>query len=767
MMELWIAEKRGVAEKIAAAMGGGRAAANHIEMASGIVIAWCEGHLLRLANPEEIKPEWKVWSDEHLPMLPEQWNTVEHDLPRRRALLHGLGTLLKKASSVVIATDAGREGETIAREVLVHFRYRGPVQRFWGKAESPAGIRQALGELRPGADTIRLYYAGKARTIADWLVGLNATRLATHQAREALGGRGPLLSIGRVQSPTLALIVRRDRAIENFVPQAFWEVFAHARVQSGSVRLKVITPERITQQLIAEQIAAALKDAELTLRITTERKRKSPPKLFSLALLQQAANKRFRWSLKRTQEMAQSIKDKGYITYHRTDSVHLEDGQAADVPEMLRVIARIPALAGVASSLTPVIRKSVFDSSKVTDHAAITPTLDPPPLSQLSADELALYQLICARTLAGVSPDYVYDATRVEATHNGHIVRATGNKTVELGWRAVLDEPVTEAAAAGDADSDEDAPQELPALTDGAPAKADRIQVTEGATKPEARYTEGSLSQDMIGIAKYATHPDIKKRLRETSGIGRPSTHDSIIETLIDRHYVGRHGIQLISTALGRALVDALLPELVEPTLTALWEDQLLDIENGHGDPKAFVAQLKAYLPDLIGRMRNAPLKITEALVNQSTAPPPVKKGARSRSQTAPKGRSAKGSRQRASAPRAPTATTPVNAAANAGPRQSYVPRTGQPFRPSDRQIGYATELAREHGLTLPEGACDDASICSAFIDSVKAGKPSAQQLDRAHKLAQGRRISVPQSALTRADECAAFIKAQLAAGAR
>lgn len=593
-MKLYLCEKPSQAKDIANVLGVKSRAATHIETSDGIV-TWAIGHLLELAAPEAYGDAYSKWRYEDLPILPQPFRVEAKDSTKSQ--LKAVGALIKRATEVVVATDADREGEMIARELLDHFKYSGAISRLWLSALDAESIRKGLARLKRGEETEGLYLAAMARSKSDWLVGMNLTRAVTLRLRQPT--EKGVISIGRVQTPTLALVVRRDREIENFKPRDYFEIVADVTATNGaSVTLRHAPrdEDRILDRAIADSIAARAQGSNGPLSVTKETKTQAPPKLFSLSDFQMKANARFGWSAAKSLKIAQSLYETHKATtYPRTDCSFLPEEQASDVPTIVANLLSLTLFKGIQLG-SPKIRKTVFNTSQVTAHHAIIPTLLVPPLSAMSDDEANAYLMIAQSYLAALMPDYIYEQTRITLIAGGAAFTATGTVPTSLGWRSLY------AQQAGSSDDK----NILPSIPDGTNGTVQKATVEGKKTEPPSRYTEGTLLADMKSIAKFVSDPSKKSRLKETSGIGTEATRANIIATLIAREFVTTKGKQLISSPKGRKLIGLLeshLPHLADPGETAVWEDGLESIATGKLSEQKFVSaigtRIETYLKTL------------------------------------------------------------------------------------------------------------------------------------------------------------------------
>ncbi len=595
-MKLYLCEKPSQAGDIATVLGNKQRRDGYFDTADGCV-TWCFGHLLEQAAPEDYNPEWKSWRLDLLPMRPTTWRV--NGRPDTDKQLKAIQQLLKAATELVIATDADREGEMIARELLEHFSYRGPVRRLWLSALDPASVKRALAMLRPGHETEPLYRAALARSRADWLVGMNLTRAAT----VILGNGAGVLSVGRVQTPTLALVVRRDAQIENFKARDYYELVAD--VAAGAHRLVLRhapgDDERLYDKAAADALAVRAQGAHGPLVVTSERKRQAPPKLFSLLTLQAAANKQWGWSADKTLDVAQALYETHKATsYPRTDCPFLPNEQEAEVSVILKHLAGVSELATHAQLVSPVIRKNVFDTKKITAHHAIIPTTAAAPWSSMNDDDRALYLLVARHYLAVLYPDHEYQETRIAFDAHSVPFKATGRVPLLPGWCVVFGADVDDDVTAVEATAS------LPPVSDGDPAAVERVTLDARRTTPPARYTDGTLLLDMAAIAKYVDDPSLKARLKETSGIGTSVTRSAIFKILKKRGYLTTKGKSLLSTPAGRELIHRLPAALADPGETALWEDRLEAIMDGEESVDGFLAGIDTQIAAQLAELRQA-----------------------------------------------------------------------------------------------------------------------------------------------------------------
>jgi len=721
-MRVWLCEKPSQASDIASVLGAARRGQGVIETSQGTV-TWALGHLLELAPPEHYDPANKEWRVDRLPIVPPRWNYVP--IARSRAQLRIIDNLLRSASEVVIATDADREGETIAREVLERAGYAGRVRRLWLRALDPESIRNALAALRDDAETIGLHWAAQGRARADWLVGLNLTR-AISKVEEARGSDRGVRSVGRVQTPTLGLVVRRDREIEAFVAREYFELSAVVTTDAGKRVVMRHAPHdeaRIFDRAKADHLASMAQGARGSVEVEITRERQGPPPLLDLAGFQSACNRLFGWSADRALSIAQSLYETHKVTsYPRTDCTYLPEEQMADVPKVLASIAaaHVDGLGTILEEIRPVLRANVFASAKVTAHHAIIPLAVAVDRNRLGDEEAKAYDLIARHYVASLLPDYEYDQTRMRFDANGVLFTASGRVARAPGWKAALGGRYQESAKEDDENGTQEVP--VPDVPDGASGVADPVVVEGLRTKPPRPYTEGTLLKDMKSAAKYATDPEVKARLKETSGIGTSATRAAIIKTLRDRGYIATKGRSIVSTAIGRALIDCIPPELADVALTAVWETRLDEIANGkvgeHGRDR-FLASVESFTKLMLGRV----LERMPAADEVHERVPSPKQLAVAESIARRVGMTELPAQARASA-----------AACSAFIDQHRVPEAERSDVPSEAQLKQLDRLERDRGLIAPPEARASRKACSAYLDSVfgqREMRPSSRKRGR------------------------------------
>ena len=583
---------------------------------SGVTITWCIGHLVEAAAPEVYDAALKRWSLEQLPIIPQQWRVEVK--PKTATQFKVVKALLAKATHLVIATDADREGELIAREIIDLCGYRGPIERLWLSALNDASIRTALSKLRPSSDTLPMYYSALARSRADWLVGMNLSRLFTVLGRQA--GYDGVLSVGRVQTPTLKLVVDRDREITAFVSLPYWAIDVSLSVGGQSFTAQWVAPDACTddtgrclQQPVAQQAAQQIRAAGSVqvVSVETERVREGPPLLFDLGTLQEVCSKQLGLDVQETLEIAQALYETHKATtYPRSDSGYLPESMLAEVPTVLDSLLKTdPTLGPIMGQLDRSQRSRAWNDDKVTAHHGIIPTLEPANLSAMSEKERAVFRLIRAHYLAQFLPHHEFDRTVAELSCGQQKLVATGKQVVVKGWRLVLDEPEREGSADKDADASARS-QVLPALREAMACQIAGADIKALKTMPPKPYTQGELVKAMKGVARFVTDPRLKQKLKDTTGIGTEATRANIISGLIARGYIVKKGRAIRASDAAFTLIDAVPAAIADPGTTAVWEQALDMIEAGQLTLDVFISKQAAWISQLIAQYGSMSLSI-------------------------------------------------------------------------------------------------------------------------------------------------------------
>lgn len=582
-MILCIAEKPSAGRDIAMVLGATQRREGYME-GNGYCVTWTFGHLCQLKEPADYSSYWKAWSLSRLPMIPDRFGIKLMEEPGIQAQFKTIKSLVAQAEMVVNCGDAGQEGELIQRWVLQLAECKVPVQRLWLSSMTTEAIAEAFQKLRPSTEYENLYHAGLARAIGDWVLGINATRLYTIKYRSR--SDGGVLSVGRVQTPTLALIVERYEEIKNFVPEPYWEIKTLYRETTFAT-----TKGRYAKIEEAETVLAKVKEAEL--HVTDVQKKKGsegPPRLFDLTSLQVEANKKFGYSADDTLQLIQSLYEKRLVTYPRVDTTYLTNDIYERCPTILQALSyQLPDVVRPLLGKKLPKPKKVFDDKKVTDHHAIIPTGEPP--MGLGAYEINIYDLIRRRFIAAFYPNMQYEQTTVLAEVEGIEFKATGRVVVDEGWRVVF---------AGEEDRDEGEKKgEMPPFEVG--EKGSHVpELLEKQTQPPRNYTEATLLTAMETAGKLVDDEDLREAMKQ-KGIGRPSTRAAIIQTLLKRKYIQKDRKSLIPTDLGIKLIHTIQNELLKSVqLTGEWEYKLRLIDKGEYKAEDFLAELKTMVHELV-----------------------------------------------------------------------------------------------------------------------------------------------------------------------
>ena len=610
-MRLFLCEKPSQGKDIGRILGATQRGEGCLN-GTGVTVTWCIGHLVEAAAPEVYDAALKRWSLEQLPIIPQQWRVEVK--PKTATQFKVVMALLAKATHLVIATDADREGELIAREIIDLCGYRGPIERLWLSALNDASIRTALGKLRPSSDTLPMYYSALARSRADWLVGMNLSRLFTVLGRQA--GYDGVLSVGRVQTPTLKLVVDRDREIAAFKSVPFWGIDVSLSAEGQAFAALWVAPDgctddagRCLQQQVAQQAAQQIRAAgsAQVVSVETERVREGPPLLFDLGTLQEVCSRQLGLDVQETLEIAQALYETyKATTYPRSDSGYLPESMFAEVPAVLDSLLKTdPSLRPIMGQLDRSQRSRAWNDGKVTAHHGIIPTLEPANLSALSEKELAVYRLIRAHYLAQFLPHHEFDRTVAEFSCGQQMLAATGKQVVIKGWRLVLAEP--------QADEDGDAAarsQVLPPLREGLACQVAEVEIKALKTMPPKPYTQGELVKSMKGVARFVTDPRLKQKLKDTTGIGTEATRANIISVLIARGYIVKKGRSIRASDAAFTLIDAVPAAIADPGTTAVWEQALDMIEAGQLTLDVFLSKQATWISQLIAQYGSMSLSI-------------------------------------------------------------------------------------------------------------------------------------------------------------
>ena len=606
-MKVCIAEKPSVAREIAEVLGAKNKMKGYIE-GNGYQVTWTFGHLCTLKEPHEYTPEWKRWSLSSLPMIPPRFGIKLIDSPSYVEQFQVIEKLMQNAEMVINCGDAGQEGELIQRWVMQKAGVTCPVYRLWISSLTEEAIREGFQKLKEQESFNKLYEAGLSRAIGDWLLGMNATRLYTLK----YGQNRQVLSIGRVQTPTLALIVNRQNEIANFTPEPYWELKTVYRNTTFSS-----TKGKFTDKTEGENFLTVVKEEDFEVTDTSEKKGKEyPPRLFDLTSLQVECNKKFAFSADDTLKLIQSLYEKKVTTYPRVDTTFLSDDIYPKVPNTLKGMTDYAELTAPLLGKKLPKSKKVFDDTKVTDHHAIIPTGVRP--NNLSENERKVYDLVARRFIAAFYPDCQISTTTVLGKVGKVEFKVTGKQILEPGWRVVF--------GAEQKDPDAEPSEEegiLPEFVKGERGPHEPI-LGEKWTQAPKPYTEATLLRAMETAGKLVDNDELRDALKE-NGIGRPSTRAAIIETLFKRNYVRKEKKNLIATPTGMELIGTIQEELLKSAeLTGLWEKKLRQIEKGNYEARTFLEELKQLVYQIVSNVFSdtsaRTITIQEAVEEKSAA---------------------------------------------------------------------------------------------------------------------------------------------------
>ena len=594
-MIVCIAEKPSVARDIARIIGATSSHEGYME-GNGFQVTWTFGHLCTLKEPHDYTPMWKTWSLTALPMIPERFGIKlieDQGIKKQFAIIE---SLMQKAERIVNCGDAGQEGELIQRWVMQKAGAKCPVSRLWISSMTDEAIREGFQNLKDQTDYQPLYLAGLSRAIGDWLLGMNATRLYTLK----YGQNRQVLSIGRVQTPTLALIVNRQKEIDNFKPEPYW-VLATVYRDTTFTAVK----GRFTSKEEGEEAFKTIGGKPFAVtKVEKKEGKEQPPQLYDLTSLQVDCNRKFGYSAEMTLNLIQALYEKKYTTYPRVDTQYLSDDIYPKCPQTLNGLYQTKFFGhpAYAEYIKPIggkaLKKSkrVFDTSKVTDHHAIIPTGVIP--QNLSDAERNVFDLVARRFIGVFLPDCRFSTTTVLGEVDGIEFKATGKEILEPGWRVVR-EKTQKQEDADDEKKQDDEEKTLPTFVKGESGEH-QPTLTEKMTTPPPYYNEASLLRAMETAGKFVEDETLRAAMKE-NGIGRPSSRAGIIETLFKRHYIRRERKRLVATPTGIELIDLIREELLKSCeLTGIWEKKLRDIEAQKYDPQQFINELKQQVTDIV-----------------------------------------------------------------------------------------------------------------------------------------------------------------------
>ena len=606
-MRLFVAEKPSLGRAIAAELG---VTQNNptFQICGSDTVTWCFGHILAPYDPQDYDDNLRTWRRRDLPIIPTEWKLR----PKESALtqLQVINHLLSEAEMVVHAGDPDREGQLLVDEVLEHFHYTGPVQRIWLASLDSLSVQKALATLKDNRDYADLRDAARARSQADWLIGMNASRAMTIFGRET-GHNDGVLSLGRVQTPTLALVVQRDREIKAFVSVDYLILQASLQNDAGSfsatfkpsdTQTGLDSEGRLVDASIAQGIVDSVRgQTGIITSVTREKKKKPVPLPHCLSSLQKAASSKFGMTAQQVLDTAQSLYEKKLTTYPRTDCRYLPEEQFGDAARLITALSGVSGLEAVTAKADSALRGPVWDTKKITAHHAIIPTGEEP--RSLTAQETNLYLMIAVQYFLQFYPPMSYEAQKIVVSINDTTWEARGRLILEPGWTGV--------AAEEDEDAKKKEPeQSLPPVSSDTPVTCTDVDALKKKTTPPSRFSEGSLIEAMANIHHFVSDASAKATLKENEGLGTEATRASIIETLKGRKYIEPSGKSLVSTPLGQSLIDMTPDVLKDPVMTAQWEQRLEQIARDELTLDAFMQDQITILPTLLNSVLSLPVTL-------------------------------------------------------------------------------------------------------------------------------------------------------------
>ena len=602
-MIVCIAEKPSVARDIAKVLGANTSHEGYLE-GNGYQVTWTYGHLCTLKEPNDYQEMWQHWNLGSLPMIPQRFGIKLIDSEHVKKQFAVIEKLYSKADEIVNCGDAGQEGELIQRWVMQKAGVKCPVKRLWISSLTEEAIKEGFENLKDQKDYEPLYMAGLSRAIGDWLLGMNATRLYTIKYKERTANDRQPLSIGRVQTPTLAIIVNRQKEIENFKPTPYWVLSTLYRDT-----LFTSTKGKYNSKEEGEKAFEEIKDKPFEVTSVSKKNGiEKPPQLFDLTTLQVECNKKFGYSAEQTLNLIQGLYEKKVTTYPRVDTQYLTDDIYSKCPQTLNGVFKykVNGIAPYAELIRSIggkpLRKDkkVFDNSKVTDHHAIIPTgVTPVGLTDM---EQKVYDLICRRFIAVFYPDCKFSTTTVEGKAGEVDFKVTGKEILEPGFRVCFVKEKKSDEDVDDTKENKDEEKTLPTFVKGESGPHEPT-FTEKETTPPPYYTEATLLRAMETAGKFVDNEELRAAMKE-NGIGRPSSRANIIETLFKRHYIKRQKKRIVATPTGIALVDIIHEELLKsPELTGIWEKKLRDIEAQKYDAGTFIQELKDQITQIVNQV--------------------------------------------------------------------------------------------------------------------------------------------------------------------
>ena len=603
-MRLFIAEKPSLARSIAAVLSKPQENNKLYIKAGDDIVAWAAGHLLEQAMPENYDDKYKRWNISDLPIFPDVWKMLVKK--ESRDLFDNLKKLLKQADVVVNAGDCDREGQLLIDEILEYCGYKGEVLRILISDTNPEAVKKALDNLKPDSEFHGDRDAALARSRADWLHGMNLTRLYTKMAEKNGYNSGPL-RIGRVKTPVTALVVRRDEAIEAFTPKPFWVIRANIQVSKGSFNAtwkpkdeqqRLDEEKRLIDKSVAEALVTRLKGKSATITQYESKKVTSKPPIgFSLPKLQMIASKKYDLSPAKTLEICQNLYEQGILTYPRSDCEFLPDAHHDDAENIFAVIEKLSSIK-VPETVDKGRSTPVFNSKKVEEHHAIIPSASCKLSKLLEGDEALIFELVAKRYISFFMPDYEFLQVNINADIDGELFSASGRQILNEGWKSVEKDSQDKDEEKENDEENNSAP--LPQTSEGENGSCNAINLLEKKTKAPARFTEATLLKAMNEVYRYVLNAEIKKILKETDGIGTAATQAGIIKELIDGGMLIKKGKNLISSPAARSLIHALPENITLPDLTAIWETYFRKVKDSEMSIDEVINYIQETIRDII-----------------------------------------------------------------------------------------------------------------------------------------------------------------------
>ena len=586
---LVLAEKPSVGRELARVLSCRKSGEGYLEGENHIV-TWALGHLVTLADPEAYDDKYKKWEMDYLPMLPDKMKLTVIDKTGKQYRV--VQSLMKRsdATELIIATDAGREGELVARWIMDKAGWRGKSKRLWISSQTDKAIKEGFAKLRPASEYDNLFRSAEARSHADWIVGLNITRALTCRYNASL-------SAGRVQTPTLAMLVKREEDIKHFIPKDYWTVAAKTESFTATWRDKK-GQARVFDKSAAEAAALKINGTAAVTKVEPAKKQTPPPAAYDLTELQRDANRKYAYTAKETLSIMQSLYEvHKVLTYPRTDSRYISDDVVPTIPERLMSLrfGNYAALVNQILKTSPIQTRYIVNNAKVTDHHAIIPTEEAADFRKMSGAEQNIYDLVAKRFLAVLLPPFEYEEMKLTLDCNGESLHARGKRVINEGWKAAYG-----IYSDSDDEDEDEMEQTLPDIKQGDKLKILSSKVSSGKTKPPARYTEATLLTAMEHPSSQVEDKALSKTLEETGGLGTPATRADIIEKLFSAFYAERNGKEIIPTAKGMQLIGLVPEELKSAELTAVWETRLSAISKGQEKPEKFIGEMRQYAARLV-----------------------------------------------------------------------------------------------------------------------------------------------------------------------